>query len=67
MIFEKEKHKPKEFVLSFGQDGRIVKTGPVGAPSMISTQIMRVVKGEGKLKGLETIRKCRNTAVEVCR
>lgn len=56
-----------EYIISYGQDGKICKTGPIGSRTLISTQIMRVVKDEGILKGIKVLRKCGNPGVQISR
>lgn len=64
---ELDEHKNCEFLISFGDDGKVCKTGPVGVSNMITTQIMRVSKCEGKMKGLEMMKKCLTTGLQMSR
>lgn len=65
--FELDSHKTSEYLISMGEDGKICKTGPVGVSNMLTRQIMRVSKCEGKIKGLETMRKCLTKSLQMCR
>lgn len=60
-------YKGEDQVISAGQDGKILKFRRTGTITYNTIKIMQVARAEGKLKGIETLRKCVVTGVPVSR
>lgn len=60
-----EYYKGEEQVITAGQDGRILKFRRTGTINYNAIQIMQVSRAEGKLKGIEILRRCNVSGISI--